>query len=566
MRKGPEQPKNSENGKIYFLCNSEQKAIFPKPIIPIYTLESFKKISEEQNQFQNNTYGIIILLEIKWENRYYTDFLGLDLIYQIRVILSLDIPIILTSHYPDLDHKGLKFKDFDKNGYQYLQDPSLKFITFSHLLKKTVKEIRTTFQDPINDSLFFDDLKENLYFKSGYLDSFLNSLLNELENIYSFNKSGKNIKDGLRKNLFSIRGILEHREILGDLFTLVRTTFKDDQDYSKKEVAEIIHKIKAILQDQYRTIPITSIPDNINTVYLQSVPNINSNLNRSLAPYGIDCHIPKSTQAVFQLIKEKSIQVILCDFRFYDKNNQFSRNQGYHIIENIQTTLPNIYFFIVLTNYKIPMIPRFFKNLNNLVIVEKWHTRDQNGLAKLAQLIIEKDTQIKNEKIRLPNFNKAMSLYVRHCEKEDYKIAEKDISDFSLSIINKILKGDNDLPSLSGTKGLLDGQDMDKNLKNFRIKLKARRLALGLFQVTASKLDFYRNAKEHWSIICSIIQNGSKNKHDTQTALFMSRHLFGLKTKTNYNWESADLLQLTPGERNWLIKYGEDIEQDRLNL
>lgn len=566
MINGPEHQNKSENNKIYFLCNSEQKSILPNSIIPIFTIASFKEITEKQRLFHKNTFGIIILLELKWDNPYYTDFMGLDLIYKIRVDLSLDIPILLTSHYPDLNHQGLRFKNFDKNGYQYLRDPSLKFITFSLLLKKKIKDIKSVFQDSINDPLFFDDLKENLYFKSGYLDSFFNSLLNELENVTVFTKDGKNIKDGLRKNLISIRGILEHREILGNLLKLVGDSFKDDKYYSNNEVAEVIQKIKSIVQDQYRTIPISTIPDNISTVYLQSTTNNNSNLAQTLAPYGIDCQIPETTSKAFQLINHKNIQVILCDFRFYDENNQFSRNQGYHIIETIQTTLPNIYFFIVLTNYKIPMIPKFFRNLNNLVVVEKWHTQDKNGLAKLAQLIIEKDTEIKNKKIRLPNFNKAMSLYIRHCEKEDYGIVEKEISTFSLNAIKMILKGDTNITYLSGTKGLLDGKDMDKNLRNFRIKLKARRLALGLFQLTASKLDFYRNAKERWSMICSIIQNGTKNKHDTQTALFMSRHLFGLKTKIDYNWMSADLLQLTPAERTWLIKYGEAIEQNSLNL
>ena len=122
------------------------------------------------------------------------------------------------------------------------------------------------------------------------------------------------------------------------------------------------------------------------------------------------------------------------------------------------------------------------------------------------------------------------------------------------------------MKSIERIKGGLNGKDKERIIDNFRLKLLGRRIALGLCQMGFSKLGNYKNQAEKWSAIYSLLITGQADKYRKANEVdsFMSRHLFGMSKKINYDWNRAALLVLTPKERNWLDINGEKIANHKI--
>ena len=140
------------------------------------------------------------------------------------------------------------------------------------------------------------------------------------------------------------------------------------------------------------------------------------------------------------------------------------------------------------------------------------------------------------------------------------------ISEFALDVVKGVLsKGD--IPRVEGLKGKLNKADPGDNLKSFRDRLKARRAALGLYQLGARHLGNWKDAKERWTAIHSVLTIGAiikRSSNGQKIGPLLSRELYGLKTKRTYRWKDAKGLLLTKKEREWLQYYGALIENETI--
>ena len=162
---------------IYCLCNKEHLKLIPKGLTIISSLQKFQELRKKNLFKEEAAYGLILFTELIWEeNRYYTDFWAMDFIYRMRVEWSIKLPILLTATYPEITMEGLMYAKENQKTFHYLGDPATRFIPLNSLTDATKQEIQEAFPSPIISSRLLEDLKENLYKKTGYLSNFFSDL------------------------------------------------------------------------------------------------------------------------------------------------------------------------------------------------------------------------------------------------------------------------------------------------------------------------------------------------------------------------------------------------------
>lgn len=563
MAKSTSEQKERE---VFFFCNPEQKDLMARGIKMICDQAYFEKDENRIIEELESVVGIIILLELNWQNRYFTDLEGFQLINKLKVKYNVQAPIIVTSNYPDVSKEGFAHhSNFHRSGFRYFQDASIKFISLPDLIKMNKKDIMESFEPSIEDALLQLDMIENLYNKEGYLLSFFNDLSSFNHNINT-PVTKKEYWDSIKAKIHSLNNIIIGSDIESIARKQLDSLFdKEDMELGDENLNKFFIRFKDNIFQYYEKKNHPSDlfpPEEVKVLYINSNTFRDADVKKKLADYGIDCRVVHNGDDAVKTLKKLDIRVIISDFRFYDQAGKISREQGYHIVNKIYRMLPNLYYSIVLTNLDVPAISSFYNYTANQIYLKLDDLlRSRVLFSRFVQTIFNKDDNVRQQKELLPDFGKAMPLYLRHTQRNDYLEAESQIDKFALKFIEKIING-KPLKPLDNPGGSLDRKKEEDNIFNFRTKLKARRIALGICQLPASKLGYYRDKEELWYIIYSYIVTGQADKYSKGThTTFISRHLFKMRTNISYAWNMANELRLTPREKSWLLRHGKYLEQ-----
>ena len=555
-----------DKGNILFFCNPRQSGLLPSSITSIENQHFFNGEKEGLIKKLNLAEGIIILLELNWDNLYFSDLKGFSLIYQLRVEFGVKTPIIVTSNYPQLSHNGLAFHHhFHKDGFRYFRDASISFISLPELIKKEEQEILNAFESPIEDELLQLDIIENLYKKEGYLLSFFNDLSNYIRTIVP-PISGITFWNSIKGKIHQLNNLIVELDIekvaknrFIEAFN-VQNTALNTRDINRFFISFKNDIIQYYEQKNQSFGPFP--PEPIKALYISNANNNDIDIKQRLADYGIACQVALSSSEALEILKNDKIRILISDFRFLDPNGQISREQGYHIINKIYKVLPNLYFSIVLSNLDISAINYFYDHTVNQIYLNRDEIlRSRILFSRFAQTIFNKDEEVRKQIALLPDFGNALPMYLKHISQNDFEKIEDQIDDFALHFIKNIIDDKPQKP-LNNPGGSFEGKDEENNMINFRTKLKARRIALGIVQLPPSFLSDYDGKEELWYIIYSCLLTGQISKRVKGSFKpFISRHLFKMKTNINYDWHRVDELRLTPREKNWLLTYGQFLER-----
>ncbi len=552
---------------VHCICDKRLKFLFPTGLNFVTSSQDFDKTFSKSKVAAD--IGIIVQAELLWEgNLYFSKFAGLDLVFKIRAEFKQSAPILITSFYPalfeDLENEKLIFSE--RNNERIFKDPAITFIPFSQLLSLDLPRIRGKFAPPL-DQFLFQDLQENLYRKEGFVHNLFHQIFNEIRS-FDQGVGARVLQEFLADKIREIEEKVIYPEQIDqdeiiDIFGFQPLTLND-----LSEGLQILQD--NIIDDLQRdALPQEHIRSEIKIIYISNRLDFRQRMASELLKSNIRCFTANSIQEAIAILgKEYSINTVLCDFRYYDRKLRFKRIQGYHIADQILAASPRLYNFVVLTEFDPSYAPRFFHHQNIIIYSKHLITRPVMGFAKFAQMLIEKDLQLKDAREVLPDFGSAMVLYTEHRNRDDYESIESEISQSTLKLISNILNGKKDgIGGLDNINGKLENKNAKRNLDNFRIKLKGRRIALGLCQLDHKALNCYHPV-DRWGVIYSLLQNGSLVVEKRKGAIhaFICRNLLGLRTKDNYYWREAYQLKLTPEEKIWLQQFGAQIEYQELNL
>lgn len=559
---------NTNTDKIFFLCNEEQKDLLDTEVVAIFEQKTFDHYVTNSIQTLKQAKGIIILAELDWGYNYYSDFSGLRIIHELRMTHDFDVPIILTSNYPNISFDGLKYhSNFSKSEFRFLKDSSVLFYPLDFFISKSNSSLAQCFDSSINDPLLKIDLKENLYQEAGYLLNIFNDLSYTLLDI-NYPIDFHSVKDIFCSWLKTLKNIIIDVHIQERLERELNSLWGSKLIFELDDLKNIPEILKDIVIKSYESH--TAIdnfpPEEAKILYIREAQKKQSFLEEQFSAFGIKCIVVSNSKAAIEVLKSIDICVIVSEFRFYAEDGRFNREQGYHILNSIYDQIPNLYYSVVLSNFESPLISQYFtKSVNPMIIKRESLQRSNSLFSRFAQFILSKDAEIRKEKNFLPEFGEAMPLYLNHLNSSDYDKSEKNIIEFTNDFLRKLINKKN-LPHFDSPGGSLERKTEEDTMMNFRIKLKSRRVALGICQLPASILNNAFENTELWSVIYSCINIGQVIKDiDPKTYQpFVSKHLFKMKTNSRYYWKNAAGLRLTNDERNWLIKHGEDLENGRM--
>lgn len=527
-------------------------------IILISSLHDFQLFLTQENNLENLA-GFIVLGELKWGKRYFTDFEGLNIIYKIRLEYNLKNPIIITSFIPSIEIRNIG--NAPSPLFRFLKDPSIIFIPIEDFYSLTLSEIYKKFPPAIIDEMLLEDIAISLYNKNGFISSFIYETLNEvLYDEKTFTKERAKqfiIEKQNRISKFNLDSNIQ--QTLNESFQQLLTT---ENFHSSKIITSFFQKILTTISVAQPIENLSLSP--IEALYIGNDNDLKSLVLAKLTTQGIRFSLAINSEEAIKILRENTdIKVVVCDYRFYNYLGQFSREQGYHIIKKISIEVPRLYSMIIISNQEHFNTPQFFSNQKVTFIRKDIMFIKKHGLISFSQLIYKQNLWVLEIEKNLPEFGNIIETYAQHINSEDYLAEEKMISDFAINYIKK-LTHNKDVPHIPNISGKVTSKDSQKNLENFRVKLRARRVLFGLYQLESSFLNHYKNNIEKWSVIYSLLQNGSLNKNVSSSTIqpFLSKHLIKVQTKKSYHWRDHYNIKLTPKEREWLLQYGKLIENN----
>ncbi len=564
--------------QIVFICNIEQKGLFPTAV---RTVSNRKLLDAELSKAKHadDTYYWIIVAELNWPSfgTYYVNFNGIDLIARFRIEENIWDPIILTSFCPVLTPSGLNFENkVEIKSFRYLRDPLVKFISIFELFRCEVPDLLKCFDHPLDDELLFQDLTESLYKSEGYLNNFFHDTLGEFFSNQVSIQSIEQTKSFLQRKTRELRAYVQDTDSLSEIEKLSSSFLGQRSTFDSGEVVDFLYRLQQKVLNTYainQKYEESRLPTKMTVLYIGDTQDIASGLPQRLENFNIHCETAYSIDKAIELIKAYSINVIITDFRFYDEDGRFRRWQGYHVIEQINRIAPNLYTIIVLTNFDLSYLPKFLANKKVLQFNKDKILANDVPFAKFVQLLIGQDAIINDQKQDLPHFFNEFErgLYGVYLASDDFEQEEELISFFSLQFIRDFLVNQQ-VSVITGAFGNLDpNHSIERNLRNLRMKLRLRRIALGLYQIRPQFINGLDLHQDFFNYIYQLITIGNIDKLGRVIAKgtiygFTSKHLLKMKIRSDYHWRNCQdkELPLTPIERKWINKYGKDIENNNI--
>ncbi|MCR9290910.1 MAG: response regulator [Bacteroidetes bacterium] len=546
--------------RYLILANSTQS-------IPINKKRRLSKIITSKKELRNffndelhtKLQGIIIQLELKWyrSNSLYSSFSGIDLIQYLRLEFDCWIPITITSYLAP----SLIISKFQKSKPWYkpwmFRDPSITFKP----LKKIVSTVDLSylFEEPITDDRLKLDLSNTIYKRDGYVGENFHRLSSKVRQVLN--------ERGFDFPLISMEISTSFKLLEGQFSEFSKMIWKNYDRIidgiqgmeSKEKILEFLEARTEKLQNKLIRVENSHQPilPTVKVVYIDDVENDRRRLKAILKKFRINCIVVSNeNEAVAVLKKNKYIHVVLCDYRFYDSKDKIARKQGYHMMSYVEDSIRRRFYFIGMTGYNDIRRPVFFDWSDEAHLFNKKDLKSEVRCFDLASTIRKKHEELSQKKTprnqQVFKNKDHQKFYEKHKNDKDYETVEKEIAGYAFRFVQAVKNGENlhRFERLEGWK--TNPKNVKWTLKQFRIILKTRRTALGLFQL--EKFNFKRNGGE----ILMLLDQSDEVREQGYASRSITTFLeLGSKERQKIG-ENIEILKLTDEERTWLENHLSD--------
>ncbi len=569
----------SENFAL--VMNPELREIWGAPLANSCVITdqvSFDQFLDRKSTEFESVDGILITVELNWGKTEYSVLHGLNLVEKLRA-RGFRCPITLTSYLPE---NRLEFSPaIPDERFRYLaQDPSIRFIPLLELEKESPNNLSNLFEEALDDFLS-QELMHSLYNKWGYVRKLLHDF-----------SSGIRCLDRIQLKQNLISGFFEISALFPDCSSEIEDLKLGILDLIQSEanrkslilpIHQILEQLKSLLslpiipgqdlEDEFpkEALSILIIDDEDREIdLLEERLRMVNGLQRLLTCFR--ANNGAEAKRILEADKENKIRVVVCDSRFYDANGKFAREQGYHIINEIDK-MDRLTSFIALTGIEPDYLHQLQKNISCQAMPFTKHKvlRNDHVFTHFVRWILEFDrglAELLSDEFNFKN-PKYFKEYQRHKSALDFSLAEKEIAKKAKEIVLNVKMGK--LPLSKGdyfiskySSKILLKNSPQVNLENFRIKLLGRRIALGLYQVlvhdTAETREILGHEKlgQIWVKIFKLLKYGDLKgiqPEKTQFADLINTNLRLWKSK-DYSYIKADNKIMTQEEVDWLTANG----------
>jgi len=550
-------------GQEIFLCNNiNDFCVFNAP----NDFDGRGKIIEKLK-------GFVVVAETKWNSPYFLFLKGLDAIKDLRIKYHLDVPVVVVSFILDLNlEPEVSLLHQKRAPFNILLDPSINFCSISNFLDKSIAgKLETLFPDPIDDEILFEDVKK-LYNSKSYLNELSHALRKKI-NDFSKIAQGAEVIFFIRHIFQEIKMVTpQYRHRIQALFERWQNEIETEKPYNFAE--NLAKRLRDDLDDISRDIdlnpaqelsfpPITVLSiddDKVDQVILKE---------KLQTQFNITCICVQSLyEAQEKLETNPEIGVVICDYRFYDRNNRFSRLQCHNLIDALSKFKPKNLNFIILTNYPESLSALFLKRYAGLRRFSKKVLRDDFSFLQFYQAIRDEIKIIELEKAEIFGLHSAFFKYYNAYYNDiNYQNYEESINKEVDDYMKKIMSDDyRTLPSLPFQTNFKPGNNFF-NLDMFIIKLKARRIVLSLLQLEKFWEEVKKKGKRpNWTSIINVLSrrrlpiNKDDGMEKNQENLIINHNL-SLSKKLHYgiNTPLAEM-KILDEEKKWLEYFRQTIK------
>lgn len=562
---------NPEMGEIWTTSPPDDTCIITDQV-------SFDQFLNRKSSDSESIEGILMTVELNWGEAEYSGLYGLDLIEKLRA-RGFRCPITLTSYLPK---SLLEFSQTTPDlRFRYLaQDPSMRFIPLLELDKAVPHRPEDLFEEAL-DEFLSEELMNSLYNKWGYIRKLLHDFSSGVRCLDT-----RVLKQRLVSGFFEIAALFpESSEQIERLKTEILELIESglNRESWSSSIHQKLEQLKSLLS--LPTEPGQNLEDEISDKGLsiliiddedKEIDLLEERLRMVNGLQGsLTCFRANNGAAARKILerdKDNLIRVVVCDSRFYDANGKFAREQGYHIINEIDK-MDRLTSFIALTGIEPDYLHQLQKNVSCRAMPFTKHKvlRNDHVFSHFVRWIFEFDRNLKellNNQFDFKN-PKYFKEYLRHKRAHDYSLAEKEIAEKAQAIVFKVKNGK--LPLSRGdyfinkfSSKISINNSHQVNLENFRIKLLGRRIALGLYQVFVLNIAGTSGMPDHekmgqiWMKIFKLLKYGDPKGNPpekTQFADLINTNLRLWKSK-DYSYLKADKNIMTPEEIDWLAAIG----------
>ncbi len=105
-----------KGNRIFFVCNDDGYAKALSSKMGINSIITSKNRMETVMMKNSNISGVVVLAELKWDEKKYTEFLGLEILTELRLNYQIKAPIAICSFFPgDQLRSKYPILDFPQN-------------------------------------------------------------------------------------------------------------------------------------------------------------------------------------------------------------------------------------------------------------------------------------------------------------------------------------------------------------------------------------------------------------------------------------------------------------------
>lgn len=503
-------------------CITEDTSKQNYKIIPIASKDALDSTLKDET-LPSNIIGIIIQVELRWGSYYYSEKMGYDILKRIRRdpnskngAVFCKLPIILTSFFPKTEFG---------TSSSFFKDPALKFIPLKELESQKFDEIVKQFPIPPLDDLLFLDIRESIYRSQGNVGEIIHDLLTRIEAGHTNDELREKLDD-LQK--VSIEAFGTKKTTIREAIASLNSRFFELEPPGQKEA---LYQFQIIV-GKIRNEPSSSGKSNGKILkVLQIDDRPSSRLRDKFLDHGIELHQTQSYKEATEILNQYSIEVVLCDYRFYDADGKFSRLQGLHIAEKLSKSVSSYLGVILLTNFppsSILLLQNYSQVAPNAFykrdLDDPWHFRRFVEIIRTKQ---DKLNRIKNLEFFKKSRNGDEAIKI-HLDSPDIYQAEKTIAEFAEKVVDSVYRefsqnGRNsvyqvDADSFGKVWDKIKSVDRMKKLQRARKFLMARRAFLLLAQLP-KKFFFNQTALDvHNSILLSVVNGSIVSKTSTLIA------------------------------------------------
>ena len=333
--------------------------------------------------------AIIILIELKWNNKYYSDFFGLGIAQRIRREFKITAPIIFCSFLqPELFFYSEKQKNISSK-VQILKASGSYFIPLPFTIKAIKDKVEET---KLLSAAALIDVVEKCCNPIGTVIDLLHPLKSAIKNISheEFNKLQAKIESFITQ---------EQKEIL-DYNGLVTSAndklSKANWEGFKSEVQQLERNCIEYFNSNRENNSFHEKKNNITVLLLEDDIKNCERIKEELAKPGRDINIIyfQDSYEALKIIQNDTTNkycVIIADWRLY-KNNSFDEWQDYQGYKFLEEASKNHFFApIALTSMNDSSVHEIRNNLSiNIDLFKKEHLIVDNNWEILADIIRQK--------------------------------------------------------------------------------------------------------------------------------------------------------------------------------